>query len=275
MLALSVGLLIGLVLGLTGAGGSVFALPLLVFLLGQSPQEAVGISLGAVGMSALYGVMTHLRAGQIQWLPAAVYATIGAAVAPLGMALNRLAEPSVLMFGFMFLVLVVAVRLWRQASRNPSDTQSLRAALPGKSYENGAICKLNQGREFKVGPRCLSGISLGAALTGLLSGLFGVGGGFLIVPSLLFLTGISMRQAVSTSLVVIAVVSLSGFVSFLSAAQEIRIDLLMWVSLGGISGMTIGVFVGKYIAGPALQKMFAVLMLVMAAVSLLSMLMVG
>lgn len=260
------GLIIGAVLGLTGAGGSVFAVPLLMALLTLTAQQAIGLSLGAVSLCALYGVLIRLKSGHIQWLPAIVFATIGSLFSPLGNWSNQFVPTTWLLLGFASLVIVVAVRMWTQASRQPEKTKVVRANAPKTEESGGAICKVNHGKPFAIGPRCVMGMAMTAALTGFLSGLFGVGGGFLIVPALLFLTGISMAQAVATSLVIIALVSGSGFISFLLMGNPIDTHLLWQVALGGLAGMTLGIGLGQKIAGAALQKTFALLMFVMATV---------
>ena len=263
-MALIIGIFIGLVLGLTGAGGSVFAVPLLIWILDLSAQQAIGISLGAVAVGAFFGAFTRFRSGEIQWLPALVYASIGSAIAPIGSWINRHSDGVYLMTGFSFLVLIIAARMWKQANQHPQETVIVRAGNIDSVTENSAICRVNNGEKFKIGLPCILGVSGGAVLTGLLSGLFGVGGGFLIVPTLLFLTGISIQQAVATSLVVIAAISSVGFFSFIMAGSIVNFSMLGQVAMGGVIGMAIGTFVSRYVAGPVLQKMFASLMLVMA-----------
>ena len=265
-----VGIIIGTVLGLTGAGGSVFAVPLLMMLLGLPAQLAIGISLGAVSISALYGVLTRLKSKEIQWLPALVFALVGSMTAPLGSWLNRRVDEQWLMAGFTVLVLIVAYRLWKQAVNEPEITLAVRASLEDQEQKGSAICRINNNNPFKIGLPCVLSMSIGAIITGLLTGLFGVGGGFIIVPTLLFLTGISIKQAVATSLVVISCVSLAGFVSFSSTGTTVPYSLLAQVSLGGLMGMTIGVLTSRYVAGPTLQKTFAILMLAMAGITLIT-----
>lgn len=264
---LVVGMIIGVVLGLTGAGGSVFAVPLLMNLLGFSMQQAVGLSLGAVAASALFGVVLKLRTGHIAWLPAAVFAALGSIGAPIGGWVNRMLDEQVLLLGFAVLVIIVALRMWRQASSHPSQAEVVRAGL-GAGGTREAICLMNQGRKFSIGLPCVMGMSAGAVATGFVSGLFGVGGGFLIVPILLALTNISIRQAVATSLVVIATVGAVGFANFIFFGHSVDSKVLILLSIGGVIGMTAGVFASRYIAGPALQKIFAGLMVVILAITL-------
>ena len=267
-MALIVGVVIGLVLGLTGAGGSVFAVPLLIVLLGLPAQQAIGLSLGAVAISALFGSLSRLKGGDIQWLPAMVYAVVGGLVAPLGNWSNRQIDESVLMIAFSVLVLVIASRMWIQANRHPQDAMIVRAGQQESIEQAGAICRFNHFETFQIGLPCVLGITVGASVTGLLSRLFGVGGGFLIVPTLLFLTGITIRQAVVTSLVIIAIVSGSGFVSYLLTGEHLNTSLLLLIASGGVVGMVLGIVISRYIAGPGLQKLFSVLMLVMAILTL-------
>jgi len=267
---LIVGLLIGLVLGLTGAGGSVFAVPLLILLMGIDPQTAMGLSLGAVASSASLGVLAKLSSGDIQWLPAIAYAGIGALLAPVGVYLNQRLPADGLMLGFAVLVLVVAMRLWRQAQDTPALANEVRSSLNVETSAGPALCRANALQPFRLGLPCIMSVSAGAMATGILSGLFGVGGGFLIVPSLMFLLACTIRQAVATSLVVISVISLSGFISFLWQGNNIAPDVLMWLAAGGLLGMMLGVVLSKYIAGSQLQKIFSIMMVLMAALSLFS-----
>ncbi|CAA0121319.1 Uncharacterised protein [Halioglobus japonicus] len=262
-----VGIIIGLVLGLTGAGGSVFAVPLLIWIVGLEPSQAIGISLGVVAIAALFGVITRLRSGEIQWLPALVYATLGSIVAPVGQWLNQRIDDQWLMAGFGFLVLIIALRLWLQASRSPQETRAVRASVSAGKDDAGAVCRMINNQPFRIGLPCAAGMSGGAILTGILSGLFGVGGGFIIVPTLLFLTRISIRQAVATSLVVISAVGISGFSSFLLGGGNPGTGILLQVAAGSIVGMTAGVFCSRFLSGPVLQKVFAVMMLAIGGIT--------
>jgi hypothetical protein len=267
-MALLVGIIIGLVLGLTGAGGSVFAVPLLIWVVGLEPTQAIGISLGAVAAGALFGVLARIRSGEIQWLPAVVYATLGALATPAGTWLNRRIDEQWLMLGFGLLAMSIALRLWVQARRNPSETKAVRASVYEPDANAGAVCRMINNEPFRIGLPCIAGMSGGALLTGVLSGLFGVGGGFIIVPTMLFLTGISIRQAVATSLVVISAVGISGFTSFLLSGGSPAPAILLQVAGGSLAGMTAGILLSKRVSGPTLQKVFAVLMFFTAAATI-------
>lgn len=267
-IAFFVGVTIGLVLGLTGAGGSVFAVPLLVGLLDLNMTQAVGLSLGAVAASTSLGVALQWRSGQVAWLPALVFAALGSLTAPLGNWANQFIPELWLFLGFSLLVFILSIRMWFLAGRDPSYASTTRASIQGdQTQSRDPICRLNEGKRFQFGLRCLSGIAVGALITGFLSGLLGVGGGFLIVPLLIALTDISIRQAVASSLVVIAFISTSGFVSYLNIGHSVSIPLMLAIAGGGFVGMILGILLSKRIAGPGLQKLFAVAMVLLLVVT--------
>lgn len=268
MIEMIVGIMVGFVLGLTGAGGSVFAVPLFIFVLGFPPSQAIGLSLGAVAIASLLGTATRIRSGNIAWLPALVYAAIGAVFAPMGQWANQAIDPQLLMVLFGVLVVIIALRMWQQASKKPETASVVRASRSESLDHDPAVCRVNQRKPFAIGIPCVLGVSGGAIVTGLLSGLFGVGGGFLIVPTLLYLTGISIQQAVATSLVVIAAISSAGFVSYLVGDNVVPINTFSLVALGCGAGIAIGTLLSKKMAGPLLQKSFSVMMLITAAITL-------
>ncbi len=269
MIILITGVMVGLVLGLTGAGGSVFAVPMFILFLQLPAQQAMGLSLAVVAISAFYGTLLRLKSHEIQWLPAAVYALIGALTAPVGSKVNQLIDQSYLMAGFCVLVFIVAFKLWQSARLTPNQAKHVRASVLSENEEQETLCQVNANRPFRIGFPCVMGMSGGAILTGFLSGLFGVGGGFLIVPTLMALSSLSMKQAVATSLAVISLISLSGLGYYVLSKGGFDADLLVMLGTGGILGMTIGVWLSRYIAGPFLQKLFAVMMILMAAAALI------
>lgn len=263
---LIIGAAVGLVLGLTGAGGSLFAVPLLMLGLGLATGEATGLALGAVAVSALWGVISRLPRAEIVWLPALVLSISGALLAPAGRLLAVQLPDQVLMGGFVVLVLWVAARMWRQAQREPAAASVTRArAGAGAAAPEQPLCQFSASGRLEMRPSCLMGILLGGAITGLLSGLFGVGGGFVIVPLLVLLTGLSMGAAVATSLAVIAVVSTSGFASYLWLGESVNYGLLAWLSGGGVLGMIAGSLLALRLAGPRLQRLFVIMMLIVTA----------
>lgn len=230
--ALAIGTLLGLLLGLTGAGGSLVALPLLLSL--HLPlRDAVGVSLGAVALTALVGTLLRLRQGHVAWPPVLLLAASGLPGNALGQWLGHWVPEGLLITGFCLLVLWSAWRLWRGAQQSRAGTGPLRY-LP------------------------LLAIGLGV---GVLSGLMGVGGGFLVVPALLWFTPLSVMAATATSLAVVVVVSGGGFLLYLGQAQPPAL-LLGALAFGGALGMLVGNRLAYRLGGPALQRLFAVLLVI-------------
>ena len=267
-MALLIGMVIGLVLGLTGAGGSVFAVPLLILLLSLPVNDAIGIALGAVAISALYGTINNWRYKSILWIPAIILGTTGVLFAPLGKLIGNQLSPSLLLAGFNGLAIMVALHMWRQASKHPEQINIVRSGHMTPEYFVGPACRMSTTGQFEWRPRCVGGLAVGGMVVGLLTGLFGVGGGFLIVPLLIFLSQVSMQQAVGTSLLIITAVATSGFFSFTATAPNVNWALLGLIATGGVVGMFIGSLVSHKVAGPQLQKVFSISLIAIALITL-------
>ena len=267
-MALLIGMVIGLVLGLTGAGGSMFAVPLLILLLSLPVSDAVGIALGAVAISALYGTINNWRYKSILWIPSIILGTTGVLFAPLGKLIGNQLSPSLLLVGFNGLAIMVALHMWRQASKHPEQTSIVRSGHMTPESFVGPTCRMSTTGQFEWRPRCVSSLAAGGMIVGLLTGLFGVGGGFLIVPLLIFLSHVSMQQAVGTSLLIITAVATSGFLSFTATAPNVNWALLGLIATGGVAGMFIGRLVSHKIASPQLQKIFSISLIAIALITL-------
>jgi len=176
------GLVIGAALGLLGAGGSILAVPALVYGVGQPVAAALFGSLLVVSVSAAGGVAARLRSGMIRWPVALVFGAAGIPTAFAGAALGRLIADRWLLVAFSVLMVVVAVRMLRG---NPEEA-------------TGGACRIRDGRvDWRS---CLPKALAAGAGVGVLTGLFGVGGGFLIVPALTLLLGLSAAEAIATEL---------------------------------------------------------------------------
>jgi uncharacterized protein len=221
--ALLLGAVIGVLLGLLGGGGSILAVPALLYGVGMPLSAAVPTSLLVVGASSATGVLPRLRTGQVQWRIAIVFGLAGAVTAFAGAAVNRLLPPWLVLAGFVVLMVAAAVRMLREQPESGGD-----CALPGGGV-NWRSCL----------PKA---IGAGAAV-GFLTGLFGVGGGFLIVPALALLLGLPMTMAVGTSLVIIVLNSGAGFVAYLGD--------------GGIDYALVSAFAGTAIIGSLVAARFA------------------
>lgn len=253
---------IGVVLGMTGAGGSVVAVPLLMVGLGYAFPAAAGVSLGAVALGALTGVLLRWRSGGILWGLAAVLAAGGVLLSPAGQWFGRHLPPPLLLASFVLLMLYMAWRLWQQAVQQPGQTRIVRAFAEDEICRE-PVCTQSASGRFEWRWPCVRRLLLVGALTGFLAGLYGVGGGFVIVPLLVLLTGLPMRQAVATSLAVISAVAGSAFLLFL-----VESDLpagFPAVAGGAVIGMLAGSLIARRVAGPRLQQGFALLMVLLAA----------
>jgi hypothetical protein len=234
LLDLALGFGIGLSLGLLGGGGSILTVPALVYLVGQTPAAAVTTSLAIVGASSALGASFHRAQGTLNWRVALLFGGAGMLVAFLAAGLSRLFPPAALLVAFAVLMLVIAgLMLSPLTVRRP------------------------QPRTPRWGVVLASGAGVG-----LLTGVLGVGGGFLIVPALVMLVGLPMPQAVGTSLVVIAMNSLAGLLGHLGEAVDLALTATFVVA-----GL-IGAFLGARLAGrlPAeqLRRAFAALVIVLA-----------
>ena len=271
---LIIGIVIGLVLGLTGSGGSVFAVPLLIVLAGVSIEHAIGLSLATVAASAIFGTVKLRTKQPVMWLPAIILSLSGVLAAPVGQWAGSQLSVLVLTLCFVVLASTIAILMWRKAMQCPDSATITRASDLSNSHSGAATCRLSPNGQFKLKPRCMIGLVIGGLIVGLLSGLLGVGGGFIIIPLLLFLSQVTMQQAVSTSLVVISVISTVGFISYLfihhSSDKTLAYPLLSWLVGGGIIGMFLGQILTNKIADARLQKSFAIALFLMALMMLLS-----
>jgi uncharacterized membrane protein YfcA len=259
------GAVVGFSLGLTGGGGSIFAMPLLAYGLQVRPREAVGISLAAVGATALVGGLRRLARGEVEVRTGLLFAAAGMLGAPVGSLMGRRLPEGLLLVLFAALMLAVAVRMWVQASRRPEETRALRAVSEDSTSGGRASCRRDPSGRLALTSRCFGVLVAAGLATGVLSGLFGVGGGFVIVPALVLVTGLDIHRAVATSLLVIALVGASGVASHVLAGRDLPVLLTGLFVAGGIAGMEAGSLVGRRLGGPGLQKLFATAMVAVAA----------
>jgi uncharacterized membrane protein YfcA len=198
LLASPLGFLIGLSLGALGGGGSILAVPALVYAAGQDPKAATATSLLLVGSAALVGMGTHWRAGRVRVGTGIVFGVTGIAGSLAGSALNHRLDPDVLLLGFAGLVLVAA---WRMVTGCPTCTNVGEAREVVDAPPGATLTLLRQ----RVDTRTVVIVLVGGTAVGFLTGLFGVGGGFVIVPALALGLKLPMPQAIGTSLLVIAI----------------------------------------------------------------------
>ncbi len=239
--ALSGGL-VGFTLGLVGGGGSILAVPLMVYLVGvPSPHIAIGTSAFAVAVNAATGVVNHARSGTVKWRCAFLYAGAGIAGALAGSTVGKAVDGQKLLFLFAIVMVIVGVLMLRGR---------------GDKGNEGAQC--NRQKMPKV-------LAYGLG-TGVFSGFFGIGGGFLIVPGLVACTGMPILNAIGSSLVA---VTAFGLTTALNYAFSGLIDwplALVFIG-GGVIGGFIGTKIAKRLAGTTglLTTVFAILIFIVAA----------
>ena len=227
VLAIGSGALVGLVLGLVGGGGSILAVPLLVFVVGvPSAHIAIGTAAVAVALNAGFSLAAHARLGTVKWRCALVFAGAGVLGSVLGAEVGKAVDGQRLLALFGLVMVVVGVSMLRPASKPANET-----------------VRLTQATAAYLLPR-LIGLGFGV---GLLAGFFGIGGGFLIVPALMLATGMALPSAIGTSLVAVTAFGLATAGSYATAGfVDWRLSLL--VVGGGVVGAIAGTRLNAVVA---------------------------
>ena len=290
LLTLPLGLLVGLALGALGGGGSILAVPALVYVVGLGAKEAVTTSLVIVGVAALGGMVGHWRAGRVRVAAGLWFSLAGVAGSLLGTRLNRSVKPDVLLAAFAVVMMIAAWRMWVTAR---SQDRIAAAAAAAMSSSSGPTTPADQ-TSRDPGPASHSdttavddhptitpGLPPGAGLrmstvakvvaagtvVGFMTGFFGVGGGFIIVPALVLALGFEMPIAVGTSLLVIAV---NCGVSLTSRLATTGVDwrVALPFTAAGLVGAVAGNHLASRTRAPTLLRWFAVLLVAVATYTL-------
>lgn len=241
-LGLSLATLMGLSLGLLGGGGSILTVPIFVYVLGFGPKESIAMGLAVVGATSLVGAAGHWREGNVDLKAALTFGGLAMAGTYGGARLAAFVPGAIQLTLFAAVMLVAAWFMFRN-SRGAQAAQLPGEAPPAPSFLLIAV------------------VSLGV---GLLTGLVGVGGGFLIVPALVLFGRLPMKQAVGSSLLVIALNSFVGFAGYLGQVQ------VPWGLLGGftalaVGGILLGTWLARFVTQGALKRAFSVFLVVMGA----------
>lgn len=257
LLASPLGFLIGLSLGALGGGGSILAVPVLVFVAGETASAATTTSLVIVGVASLIGAYGHWRAGRVRVGQGVMFGLVSIAGSLAGSVLNRRLDGDVLLLAFAGLILVAA---WRIVVGCPSCTAGGEAdVIDGARSSDGAV----RTRSPTLTAVRVAQIAAAGTAVGFLTGLFGVGGGFVIVPALVLVLDFTMPAAVGTSLLVIAI---NTAVALAARAGAGTVD---WTTtLAFTATATVGVGAGKRMADrlepESMQRAFATLLVVLA-----------
>ena len=235
--------LIGLSLGMLGGGGSILTVPVFVYVLGYDPKLAIAMSLPVVGATSLVGAVSHWKAGNADIKVAALFGVIAMGAAFVGARLAVFLSGKLQLAVLAMVMLVAALLMFRNASG--------QRGKPAPSHDLAQPMSL--------------GLLVPVALAvGLLTGLIGIGGGFLVVPALVLLARVPMKQAVGTSLLVIALNSVSGFAGYVGRV------VFPWEFLSGFTavaagGILAGTYLSRFVSQAALKQAFSVFLLLMGA----------
>ncbi|MEO5779529.1 MAG: sulfite exporter TauE/SafE family protein [Arthrobacter oryzae] len=240
ILVLALSVVVGLSLGVLGGGGSILTVPILVYVAGLEAKEAIAASLFVVGVTSAVSVISHARAGRVMWRTGLVFGAAGMAGAFVGGLLGGKIPGQILLVAFALMMVATSVAMIRGRKKPAGDG----SGTPEK-------------HELPLGRVLLDG-----AVVGLVTGLVGAGGGFLVVPALALLGGLPMSIAVGTSLVVIAMKSFAGLAGYLTSV-ELDWGLILAVTGAAIVGTLIGSKISGRIPETALRKGFGWFVLAM------------
>ena len=236
-LAIASGALVGFTLGLIGGGGSIMATPLLLYVVGLQPHVAIGTGALAVSANAFANFGGHARAGNVRWRCAILFSVVGVLGATVGAMLGKQVDGQQLLFLFAILMVAVGVLMLRRKDCPPQAAASSEPVLTSSNFLSVA----------------------GAALAvGALSGFFGIGGGFLIVPGLLFSTGMPMICAIGSSLLAVSTFGLATAVTY-GASGLIDWPVAAEYIAGGLAGGLLGMWLATSLASrkAVLDRIFA------------------
>ena len=239
ILVLALSLVIGLSLGVLGGGGSILTVPILVYVAGFGPKEAIAASLFVVGVTSAVSVVSHARRGRVRWRTGLLFGAAGMAGAFVGGLLGGHIPGQILLIAFAVMMVATSIAMLRGRKKKDDG-----GAAPAK-------------HELPLGRVLLDG-----AVVGLITGLVGAGGGFLVVPALALLGGLPMAAAVGTSLVVIAMKSFAGLAGYLTSVQ-LDWGLVLAVTAAAIAGTLVGSRIAGRIPEDALRKAFGWFVLAM------------
>ncbi|MFJ6001925.1 sulfite exporter TauE/SafE family protein [Arthrobacter sp. NPDC092385] len=249
ILVLALSVLIGLSLGVLGGGGSILTVPILVYVAGFEAKQAIAASLFVVGVTSAISVISHARNGRVMWRTGLIFGAAGMAGAFIGGLLGGFIPGQVLLIAFALMMVATSVAMIRGRRKTSGTTGAGADSAPAEGVK----------RELPLKRVILDGV-----VVGLVTGLVGAGGGFLVVPALALLGGLPMSVAVGTSLVVISMKSFAGLAGYLTTV-EINWPLTLAVTAAAIVGSLIGAQLAGRIPEAALRKGFGWFVLVMGA----------
>jgi hypothetical protein len=235
--------LIGISLGVLGGGGSILTVPVLVYLLGFEAKLSIALSLAIVGLTSLVGVGSHFKKGNVDLKIALVFGPVAMVGTFAGAKLSVFFSGTLQLLFFAVIMLLAAVMMLRKSSSSSSQATPETTAPAKKS------------RHFLI--------ALEGLFVGLVTGIVGVGGGFMIVPALVLFGGLEMRRAVGTSLLIIAAKSFAGFAGYFGQV-EIPWSFLLQFSAVSSLGIFVGTALSQRLPQNTLRKIFAIFLILMS-----------
>lgn len=242
---LSLAVLIGISLGVLGGGGSILTVPIFVYVLGWDPKTAIAASLGVVGLTSLIGVLPHHFQGNLNYRVAFVFGVVAMIGTFLGARLSVFFSGAAQLILFALVMAIAAFFMLKPKKETAEESKA-------------ADTKANEEKRLPVTLIVLEGLGVGV-----LTGLVGVGGGFMIVPALTLLAKVPMKVAIGTSLLIIAAKSFAGFAGYLGQVEMPWRELGLF-SLFAVIGIFIGAQLVKHIKAQTLKKAFGVFLIVMS-----------
>ena len=261
LLASPLGFVIGLSLGALGGGGSILAVPSLVYAAGQTPKHATTTSLVLVALTALIGMVPHWRARRVRFGAGLVFGLAGIGGSLLGSHWNSAADPDVLLLAFAGLMFVAAYAMWRRVGGRAARAETVPIA---RSLGAAAAVPSPPARIARIDPATIVKVAIAGTIVGLLTGFFGVGGGFVIVPALVLALGFTMPEAVGTSLLVIAINSTVALSTRLEAGA-IEWHVVIPFTVASLIGVVVGSRLASTRDSTSLQRWFVGLLVAVAA----------
>jgi uncharacterized protein len=257
LLGVALAAVIGLTLGLLGGGGSILTVPIFVYLLGYGAKEAIAMSLAVVGAVSLFGAASHWRAGNVNLRVALVFGGVAMVGTYAGARLAIHVSGAAQLALFAVVMLMAAFFMFRDRAASSPERGIDEAPAGASRYAGRAVVGGRGPGSMPLGLIVAEGLAVGV-----LTGLVGVGGGFLIVPALVLLGGIPMKEAVGTSLLVIGMKSSTGFLGYLGQV-EVPWGFMASFTAVAIAGILGGSYLVRFVRQEALKRAFAVFLVVM------------
>lgn len=258
------GLLVGLLTAVTGAGGSIVSLPMLVFVFNLNMVAAAAISLLGVMLSSSVAAVLGLRAGLVRYKATALLAICGIMIAPVGVWCAHKLPNQLLSVLFILTMLAVAFRSFLSSAQQSHEMPKDKSAT--------STCELNPATSKLLWTKsCAQRLVITGGLAGFLSGLLGLGGGFIIVPALYKVSNLESRMIIATSLAVVAIISATSMITY-AAQTSINWSIALPFVVGTLIGMLTGRLPSHKIPGQISQRIFAIFTLFIAMVFIVKLL---